>query len=213
MLVLLLTGTHVRCVDMSLRAFLFVTAALLVTSGMLHQQAFLRHRKSRADKENVRKVAQILLAAGTATRQLSTSNAMSLQAPKSIATDIFVRQHAEWQRASFTVLTNTMNSNKPTEEISPVVTTLLKVLDGSYPEQLVALMQQSAASPGDMDTFVAVLEEMITQSSCEHMLPVIHELYPHTSLSSHIYVPNGTNLLQTIAARFPKLAQCALAGP
>ena len=124
-----------------------------------------------------------------------------------------MKQHADWQRASFALLMKTMTSNKLTEDILPVVTSLLKVLDGSFPEQLVALMQQSAASPSGLETFVAVLEEMIAQSSCEHVLPVIHRLYPHANLSSQMYVQNSTTLLHNIAARFPKLAQCALAGP
>lgn len=113
---------------------------------------------------------------------------------------------------TFGFLLSTTTDEKADASVSKIASEVAQGLNENYPQHLITLMQQAISSPGGLELFATILNEMITQSNCDQVLPLIHELYPHSAASiSQLGSPEAA--LHSIAIRYPALSQCALTGP
>lgn len=131
-------------------------------------------------------------------------NALTMTGESQIAADLDSR--------TFASLMYNVAEGKPATEVAAIASSLIKNLGTSYPQQMVIWMQQAHSLPGGVDLFAAILNEMIIQSACDHVLPLIHMLYHQSGVSINS-LGNSEKALQSIAVRYPELSQCVLAGP
>ena len=81
------------------------------------------------------------------------------------------------------------------------------VTDG-FAQELIDLFQEAIVLPGGAEAFAAIGNEMIVQSSCAEVAPLIRELYP-AIYSSATSLGVSPDELQSIPTDFPQLAACA----
>lgn len=81
------------------------------------------------------------------------------------------------------------------------------VRDG-YAQELINLLQEAIPLPGGAESFAAVANSMIVQSSCAQVTPLIRELYPSIYSSARSLGVSASEL-RRIPVDFPQLAACA----
>lgn len=88
--------------------------------------------------------------------------------------------------------------------------TIIQVLGGPLPEYSYVLFQ-AVTLPGGVVALASVANEMIVQSGCGTLQPIIHQLYP-TVYSTPQSLGLTTADLESVPAMDPRLASCAING-
>lgn len=89
-----------------------------------------------------------------------------------------------------------------------VAAAFLNAVRDGYAQELINLLQEAIPLPGGAESFAAIANSMIVQSSCAQVTPLIRELYPAIYSSARSLGVTAAEL-RRIPVDFPQLAACA----